>query len=275
MSHVIIGIHGLSNKPPEAKLAKWWKEAILEGLTVNERIDNPSVNFSSVYWADITYPEGPDQNPDKYRPAAPGELKTYHDGWRDALRASVFDWSDDILETAKRNFGWDTTADTVLKYKLPDLSRYYEDPEITRKLRDRLSTRILENAGNRIMVLSHSMGTIIAYDVLRELGKHDSNIAIDHFVTLGSPLGLPHVKNKILEESNLVRTPSVVRNWLNFADKRDPVAFDTHLAADYEANSRGVRAKDDLIYNDWDKPHHKSYGYLRAPEVSRAIRNFI
>jgi len=29
MSKVIIGIHGLSNKPPEDTLAGWWKDGIL------------------------------------------------------------------------------------------------------------------------------------------------------------------------------------------------------------------------------------------------------
>lgn len=130
------------------------------------------------------------------------------------------------------------------------------------------------------MVIAHSMGSIIAYDTLREMGRSNPAPFVDHFVTIGSPLGLPHVKLKIWAESDLVRTPSVAKRWTNFADRRDPVAFDTHLAYDYEANADGVKVKDDLILNGYEPPaglniHHKSYGYLRAPEVSQAIRAFI
>ena len=32
MRKVIIGIHGLGNKPPKALLKIWWKKAIREGL---------------------------------------------------------------------------------------------------------------------------------------------------------------------------------------------------------------------------------------------------
>ena len=114
--------------------------------------------------------------------------------------------------------------------------------------------------------------------MLRALGREDPARVIDHFITIGSPLGLPHVKHKIYQENDLVRTPSVVRRWTNFADRRDPVAADVHLSGDYAPNNRGVEVRDDLVINGYKSPagkanHHKSYGYLRAPEVSEAIRS--
>jgi hypothetical protein len=51
--------------------------------------------------------------------------------------------------------------------------------------------------------------------------------------------------------------------------------MDAHLAGDFEANGRGILVEDDLVANDWGGIHHKSYGYLRTPEVSKVIRNFI
>ena len=97
----------------------------------------------------------------------------------------------------------------------------------------------------------------------------------DYFITIGSPLGLPHVMYKIEEENSLLRTPSIVRKWSNFSDRRDPVAIDTHLSDDYDANDMGVVVKDDLVLNDWGGINHKSYGYLRTPEVLKVIKNFI
>jgi hypothetical protein len=71
-----------------------------------------------------------------------------------------------------------------------------------------------------------------------------------------------------------------VQRWSNFADRRDPVATDIHLADDYRGNDRGVVVEDDLVINGYKgnsgRPNpHKIYGYLRAPEVSKVIRNFL
>ena len=69
--------------------------------------------------------------------------------------------------------------------------------------------------------------------------------------------------------------------WKKIADRRDWVAFDTHLADDYEPNAQGVKVEDDLVIITYVSPktgranEHKSYGYLRAPELSRLIRAFI
>ena len=152
-------------------------------------------------------------------------------------------------------------------------------------MRDRVRAKLLDNGGQRIMLIAHSMGSIIAYDVLREIGRTQPQFRVDHFVTIGSPLGLPHVKDKIWRENHLVRTPSVVSKWTNFADRRDPVALDVHLSDDYGENIAGVKVRDDLVINGYagkkkdgkdGKPnHHKSYGYLRAPEMSNAIRAFL
>lgn len=274
MAYMIIGIHGLSNKPAADVLEKGWRDAILEGLTKNERMENPSINFTSVYWADVMY-DAVDPEPDLYKPAKEGDLKTYDDTWIDSIREGVFDWGGDILDGLKKYFGFDHVADAVLKHKLKDLSRYYEEPATRQELRSRLEQAISKHTDKRLMILSHSMGTIIAYDVLRAMGKTHPRRVIDHFVTLGSPLGLPHVKAKIARENPLVRTPSIVQKWSNFADKRDPVSFDITLAGDYKPNVRGIKVTDDLVANDWGGIHHKSYGYLRTPEVSRVIRDFV
>ncbi len=274
MSKVLIGIHGLSNKPEMKVLKNWWENAIKEGLQRNTGMGHPDIDFQSVYWADVMYTQ-PDQNPDAYKEASAGTLKTYEESWRDSIREKTFSWGGKILDSGKKYFGMDRIADEVLQRKLPDLSRYYTDQEARNTLRERLRTKILENLENRIMILSHSMGTIIAYDVLRDMGETHPRLLIDHFVTLGSPLGLPHVKYKIELEKNYLRTPSIVKKWSNFADKRDPVSLDVYLAGDYSPNADGVQVKDDLVANDWDGIHHKSYGYLRTPEVSKVIKAFI
>jgi hypothetical protein len=55
MSKIIIGIHGLGNKPPKDLCEKWWKKSLREGLnSIGRKYFN--FNFELVYWADILHP---------------------------------------------------------------------------------------------------------------------------------------------------------------------------------------------------------------------------
>lgn len=276
VANIIIGIHGLANKPEEKVLKKGWSDAMREGLKVNAGIDIPSksLNFESVYWADVMYKK-PDTKYDGYKKAKKGSLQRYEDGWFDTFRAWTTDKISDVIDPLKNWIDIDAVANAVLKSKLKDLYAYYTNEKIQQELRGRFESAIIDNAENRIMVISHSMGTIIAYDVLRKLGRVNHNLSVEHFITIGSPLGVPHVKHMIQKENSLVRTPSIVKKWTNLADKRDPVAIDTHLSDDYQANDYDVKVKDDLVLNDWGGIHHKSYGYLRTPEFTDLLKKFI
>ncbi len=269
----IIGIHGLSNKPERKQLAQWWKDAMQEGLRRNRGLE-VELDFTSVHWADFMH--GPhDPNPEPYEKSGDTPLKRYNDGWIDTVLAKTLDIGGDLLDDVKRFFNVRHTAEAFLERKLPDLHRYYEEPAVRKELRSRLEKALLDNQSERIMLIAHSMGSIIAYDVLRKLGRKHPDFRLRHFVTIGSPLGLPHVLYKIEKEHSRARTPSVVDRWTNFADRRDPVAADVFLKGDFEANDRGVEVVDDLVINDYPGNTHKSYGYLRAPEVSDVIRAFL
>ena len=304
MKKIIIGIHGLANKPEWETLEKWWRQSIEEGLKKNYSIKNADFNFRMVYWADLLYKNRQHRdhqfsydalyNKEPYVSAKAGALKKYEDSWRDDLRAKALHIPGLALDMVKYEYGMDRFADFVLRKKLKDLAFYY-DPKQKIANRNKKSERardvlqaeligaLLEEKKNSIMLIAHSMGTIIAYDVLRDLGQSDLGVKVAHFVTIGSPLGLPHVKSKIIEErlySPEVRTPSIVtKSWINYADRKDPVAIDIHLRDDYGANKKGIRVKDDIVKNDYavkgENNHHKSYGYLRTPELSEHVKGFL
>lgn len=59
------------------------------------------------------------------------------------------------------------------------------------------------------------------------------------------------------------------------ADKRDPVTIEIYLSEDYAANSKGVALEDDLVNNEYGGIRHKSYGYLRTPERTDLIVDFL
>ena len=54
MAKVIIGIHGLGNKPPKSVLEEWWKLSIEEGFKKMGKPISP-FKFELVYWADVMY----------------------------------------------------------------------------------------------------------------------------------------------------------------------------------------------------------------------------
>ena len=134
------------------------------------------------------------------------------------------------------------------------------------------------------MLVAHSMGSIVAYDVL---SFYKNNPYISTFVTMGSPLGLPIVESKIFEEfheiqlepKTLITPNSIVEHWYNFSDIHDKVAFNFKLSDDYAANDGGVKPVDFLVNNDYSMNGkanpHKSFGYLRAPEFSKILQKFI
>lgn len=306
MARVIIGIHGLANKPSTEILTKWWKESIVEGLEVNCGVRNPEIKFTMVHWADLLYkyPQHQDKhftfdslyNKEPYKRAPKSALRPYEENWLDRVRAKTQSVAGRTVDAVREYVGMDALADFFLQRILKDLHFYYDSK---RKITDRRGRRrqakivfqkelqdvLVANRDTTIMLIAHSMGSIIAYDVLRNLGRTHKGVRISHFVTIGSPLGLPTVKARIHQERRYagkmrVRTPSVVMNsWVNFADRKDPVAVDTHLRDDYGPNSRGVQVVDDLILNDYKiggkNNHHKSYGYLRTPEVSEHMREFL
>ena len=306
MSAVIVGIHGLANKPDKQTLAEWWEAAIREGLDKNCGERNADFEYVTVYWADLLYKYSQHQDPDfdfddlhneqVYSPAPAGALKRYKERWMDDARAAVLGGGGTVLDAVKERFGLGSVADWLLDRKMRDLAYYYDATHRLRArdgqmkqarlvLMDELSNVLLPLKGRRLMLIAHSMGTIISYDVLRDLGRRDRDFPLHHYVTIGSPLGMPHVKANIHRERSYardaVRTPTVVtERWVNYADRRDPVTIDTHLRDDFGENDAGVRVEDDIVINDYvgpkgDRDSHKSYGYLRTPELWEHIRDFL
>lgn len=302
MDKVIIGIHGLANKPEADVLKEYWQKSIEEGLRKNQGYKNDLPKFDMLYWAHYMY-----SNPlhridnfsydmlynDEPYVEAKDKLVEYRDGYKDELRRIIGDTLGDLLDKAKANYGMDGIADFVLRKKLQDLSLYYNNKMLCNDdkgqtpakelLRGTLINKIKEHQGKQIILIAHSMGSIIAHDALHILGS-SGEAQVSDFITIGSPLGLPHVVAKAVDEFGYKQPmvpSSITRSWTNFADRKDPVALDTHLSDDYQASDK-VTIKDDLVMNSYHAPenpekknHHKSYGYLRTPEFSRLMIELI
>ncbi len=153
---------------------------------------------------------------------------------------------------------------------LPDVHDFLYDPTKREAMTEALSARI-RSGGQPFIVVAHSQGSMIAYDVLRRLTKNECDIAL--FVTIGSPLGLQEVEDYFQADGGKLAVPDCVSAWHNFADRLDPVAIDPDLAKAYRPNARDVAVQDTRVSNLDSPLHpHSGTGYLALPEVRRVVR---
>jgi len=279
---LIIGIHGLDNKPDPDILRHWWIAAITEGISRNCEGRRVDLDFALAYWADLMYsaPVAVAEVAEPYVAAAgSGPLPKAGGSIGSITATRIQEGVGKVLEVV---FGAPVAEDVVrdaLETRYPDIHRYAHHRTTRDAVQERLrqQLRSAHAAGTQIMLIAHSMGSIVAYDVLARAGRTLPGLRISHFVTVGSPLGLAVIKATVAAP---LRVPQCVAHWSNFADPRDHVArWDTRLSSDYRANRSGVAVSDHLVINGYvsqsGRPNpHKIYGYLRTPEISALIADF-
>jgi pimeloyl-ACP methyl ester carboxylesterase len=300
MASVIIGIHGLGNKPKKATLEKWWYSAMLEGLKKHQKTTNLEA-FELVYWADLLYdrpllPSVVDRNDpyfldERYEAASPRQHQE-----ESPLRQKVLDFIEDQLDKLFLNddlsVNYSGISDYIIHAYFRDLEAYYsavasDGPgrmsSVQSAIRERLAAAIRAHRGKKIMIIAHSMGSIIAFDVLTFLVN---DVEIDALVTIGSPLGFPVIQGKIVAEwrakklvSPKLQTPACIKgHWFNLADLKDKIALIYDLSENFFSNDNGVMAQDDVVHNDFQSNGHanphKSYGYLRTKECAAILAAF-
>lgn len=118
--------------------------------------------------------------------------------------------------------------------------------DIDNLVRPRLGT------GNTV-VIAHSLGTVVAFNLLRELAAKGADIRVPLFVTLGSPLAITEVQRWV---GGTFAVPSNVGKWMNFYDKGDPVTLGRGLGANF---ATGII---DTIVNNNTGNNHSIAGYL-------------
>ncbi|MBM4170996.1 MAG: hypothetical protein FJ214_03905 [Ignavibacteria bacterium] len=292
MKRIIVGIHGLGNKPPKELAEKWWKKSIIDGLRIhNNYFLKPK--FDLIYWADILHPAPLDFNiNDKTNPNYLDEpYKPYQFNSKNKPnlnRKKILDQlekiTDKIFLKNDLSLNIPIISEYVIHKYFEDLENYYKKENIKDLIRNRAAKILTKNRKKKIFFIGHSMGSIIAYDVLV---LNLAQVKVDTFATIGSPLGIPIVQSKIAKEIKAdfphtvkLTTPSAVtKHWFNFSDLQDKVAVNYNLADDYDPNDKGIAATDFIVENDYSynniKNPHKSYGYLRTPEFSNVVYGFM
>lgn len=173
------------------------------------------------------------------------------------------------IDTRKKgplNWGWVLTGLRMLNDRgigtlglelcVRDVYQYVYDPAIAADINKGVASAFSDHEA---VVVSHSLGTVVAYSILTETGS-EANWKIPAFITLGSPLAI-HAVNQLLPS---IHMPSCVRTWYNGRDPKDTVAL--FPLAPKHFPDLGIIAKNNIANTSGN--HHGIEEYLRDPDVA-------
>lgn len=114
------------------------------------------------------------------------------------------------------------------------------------------------------VLITHSLGTVIAFKLLREMEAKGTEVNIPLLITMGSPLGLDAFKAKLGAPR---RKPAFVKQWINFYDPSDFVALGKPLnESNFAINIDNDGTVDNKTFNA-----HGIVGYLPHKGVIDAL----
>jgi hypothetical protein len=310
MPHVTF-IHGIANKPPAEDLLRIWRRALADAADPLP-LGDLGVTSSLVYWADLMYGK-PDDDLTAYEGVlentaqavdgsggdSPPQARTTEEAaFLDRLRAEMTTMSDAEISAAdappvpaqpqgaleRVPLPW-FLKKRIMNAFLRDVHHYLFDVEyapeggtpvhIQQTIRKRFVDAVCDAKITRPhVVVSHSMGTVIAYDCLKRVA---ACAGVDGLITIGSPLGLDEVQDKLRPEwtrANGFPRQKVAKTWINIFDRLDPVCgFDPSLANDYREGDVGT-VMDLVVVNDgaW---RHSATKYLRQPVFRDSLRGML
>ncbi len=168
-----------------------------------------------------------------------------------------------------------------------ELDRYFKNEDkIASQVREQLkqALRPMLEEGHKVLLIGHSLGSIIAYDSLWALSQLEHHPGkIDLFLTIGSPLGMNYVQKRLLGRNykdHHKKYPANIRNWVNITAVGDITPLDRSLADDYKdmlkpGMTESIKDYSKGIYNYFRNQNglnfHRSYGYLVNPVVGKVI----
>jgi hypothetical protein len=321
--HLIV-IHGRASKPSHQEKLRLVKLALGHGLgrvdpNVAKDFERGALKFTFVYYGDISnrllverdadlaaslrerdpdHDDAPCESAGSYDASLERLLaqkdfgaKAYRELLKRVPDQGALDDIASLLSPAASVLG---LSERIIRRVTPDMGAYMTSRKIGSAIRERLAQPLKAAllAGDDICLVSHSMGCIVAYDVLWKLSQmseyvdvQESGNRVARWLTLGCPLGEPGVRGNLYDNDERAdgRYPKkIVAAWVNAAAKDDFIAHDATMADDFqEMLAAGyVDSLHDLpgICTFWvgdaGANPHKFYGYLDHPDVARQIASW-
>jgi len=291
-ANVILFVPGKNPKPPEDLHRATLLRCLVHGVERADRLSAESIRsrddrFRVIAWNPLYYqrdkPLGPDQPWIEALLTMPGATP---EDIREALSwrrqtARVLYTVADLFPFLIR---W--LPDPAVRATIQETERYFRDEDgIGSQVRELLKAplRRLLADHRRVLLIAHSMGSVIAFDALWELTHLEHHPGkLDLFLTLGSPLGMNFVQKRLLGhlDRGTRRYPANIRRWINVAAAGDLTALDRTLRDDFRpmldlglVDSITDHAGTLFTYfrNAEGLNVHRSYGYLVHPRVGEIV----
>ncbi len=290
MAASVTFIHGMANKHAREVLLRSWLNALATANGVDLQAEGVSVQM--VYWADVLYTEPLSESQasvDAESVATGQELSSAWCAglagkdalWVEGLRqkwASVQPPGDPADATERVPLPWFVKR-PLMEQLLRDVHHYLfneqfsprpgETYQVRDEVRRRFVTALKASSGHPHIVVSHSLGTVVAYDCLKRVPECP---AIDALFTIGSPLGLDEIQDMLSPQwSRENGYPDKVGHWINIYDGFDPVCgFDPTLANDFQKSGREV--VEDIHEPNYGRWRHDIEKYLRGSRLRARLR---
>jgi hypothetical protein len=263
----VIYIHGIGAQNPSQQLRLDWDTALF-GQAMS--------NTEMAYWADIRHPASQGMGAHALRAMDTALRSSDAQRFIDALQNTITPHIPKVVPRSaiqSKIFGsfsgiGDAFFEFYSKTFVHDTAAYFFDTAQRREMQRRLIDVLDRHPNEPIVLVAHSQGTIIAYDVLRKLAGKTSlgkTLQIALWVTLGSPLGIDEIQSRVAQP---LVVPEGVQAWANFADLLDPVALDKGLKNEFKGK---FPISDTLVHNTVGLNPHAALGYLATGEVHSKI----
>jgi hypothetical protein len=155
------------------------------------------------------------------------------------------------------------------EYERADGQRFKVRSELRRRLLKELAGAT--EKAEKVVLVAHSMGTMVAYDVLRNCPECP---LVDTLFTLGSPLGIREVQDELVAEgaSDVDFPAAKLSRWINVYDPLDPVCgADPRLANDYQPVD-GLSVTD-VKESNWGGWRHTITHYFAGTLLRQHLRD--
>lgn len=180
-------------------------------------------------------------------------------------------------------------AKQSMRLTIAEAHRYLQDRrQVATRIRSLLREALMEawSAGERVLLIGHSLGSVIAYDTLWNLSHVEGESGhVDLFVTLGSPLGSRMILKGLsgADRSGRERYPTNIIRWQNFSARGELTALHPELKPFFgEMVELGLlESLQDItgFYNHFRGSDgldvHMSYGYLINHAVAESIAGWL
>jgi hypothetical protein len=169
-----------------------------------------------------------------------------------------------MLARLARSKTFARVAQRALIKDLKQVTAFLADPVVKQAVLERVHDQV---GPDTRVVIGHSLGSVVAYEYLCQAPG-----AVKLLVTVGSPLGIPHVVFDRLTPAPVAGAgtwPGRVAAWVNVADQDDIVALRKDLAPLFPGGAPGVCVVDRLVDNG-EEPHAIGR-YLSAMQTGSAL----